>query len=148
MARKNLWPVCAAFLMVFGATATASAQCTSETETERRLVIGYATQYTNARPAGVPVVSYDQVRPLTDPNDSAVCQQLFQVFWGQWANPEEAKPEWHWTYYQVGDLYYVVVHKTTPPVRRNADGTMNISLNWNPIFVMDRSYRIIASIAR
>lgn len=131
-----------------GISREVAAQCTGETETGRRLVLEYATRYTNARPAGVPVVTADRVRALTDPADGAVCQQLFYVFWGQWNNPEEAKPGWHWTYYQVGDLYYVVAHRLAPPVSRNADGTFNITLGWTPIFVIDRSYTLIASVAR
>jgi hypothetical protein len=124
------------------------AQCTAETEAGRRVVLNYATQYTRARPAGVPVVAADQVRPLANPGDSGVCQQLFSAWWAQWQNPEEAKPGWAWTYYQVGSLYYVVAHKTTPPVRRNPDGTLNISLNWSPLFIIDRNYQLVATIAR
>lgn len=126
----------------------AGAQCTLETETGRRLVLNYATQNTNARPLGVPVVSPAQVRALTNPGDSAVCQQLFNVWWAQWNDPEEAKPGWAWTYYQVGSQYYVVAHRTTEPVSRNPDGTFNISLNWSPIFVIDGSYRLVSTIAR
>lgn len=126
----------------------AGAQCTPETETGRRLVLSYATQPTNVRPSGVPVVTADQVRPLTNPGDSAVCQQLFNVWWAQWNNPEEAKPEWTWAYYQVGALYYVVAHKTTSPVQRNADGTINLSLNWSPLFIINGNYQIVATIAR
>ena len=138
----------AAILALVGPPRDATAQCTAETETGRRLVLEYATRYTNARHTSVPVVTAEQVRLLASPNDSAVCQQLFSVFWGQWQNPEEAKPDWHWTYYQVGDLYYVVAHRVTPPVSQNADGTFNVSFSWSPIFIIDRSYRVIASIAR
>jgi hypothetical protein len=126
----------------------AGAQCTAETETGRRLVLNYATQATNARPPAVPVVSASQVRALTNPGDSAVCQQLFYVWWGQWNEPGEAKPGWAWTYYQVGSQYYVVAHKTAAPVSQNPDGTLNISLNWSPIFVLDGSYQLVATIAR
>jgi hypothetical protein len=126
----------------------AGAQCTAETETGRRLVLNYATRTTNARPTGVPVVSATEIRALTNPGDSAVCQRLFDVWWAQWNHPEEPKPGWAWTYYRVGTLYYVVAHKTTEPVSRNPDGTFNISLNWSPIFVLDESYRLVATIAR
>lgn len=126
----------------------AAAQCTAETETGRRLVVNFATEYTNARPSGVPVVTASQVRALANPGDNGVCQQLFYVWWAQWNEPEEAKPGWAWTYYQVGDLYYVVAHRTTDPVSRNPDGTFNISLNWSPIFILNRSYQLIATVAR
>lgn len=139
---------CAAVAGFMGAPAPVASQCTSETETGRRLVFAFATQPTRARPASIPVVGAEQVRLLTNPADSGVCAQLFNVFWGQWQNPDEAKPEWRWTFYQVGDLYYVIAHRTTPPVRRNADGTLNVSLSWSPLYVMDRSYRIIGSFAR
>lgn len=128
--------------------AAAGAQCTAETETGRRLVVDFATQHTNARPTGVPVVAASQIRALANPGDSGVCQQLFSVWWAQWNNPDEPKPVWAWTYYQVGDLYYVVLHKTPPPVSRNADGSVNISLNWSPIFIIDRSSRLVATMAR
>lgn len=147
MNRRSLMLACAA-LIAAGGPSSARAQCTNESETGRRLVLAYATQYTNARPAGVPVVSSAQVRPLTNPTDSAVCQQLFYVWWAQWQNPEEPKPGWHWTYYKVGDLYYVVVHKTTPAVTQNADGTVSVSLSWTPIFILDANYSLIASVAR
>ena len=126
----------------------AGAQCTPETETGRRLVLSYATHYTNARPTAVPVVTADQVRPLTNPGDSGVCQQLFYVWWAEWSNPDEPKLEWAWTYYQVGSLYYVVAHKTTSPVQRNGDGTFNISLNWSPLFILNQNYQLLATIAR
>lgn len=140
--------VLASAAAILVAPAAARAQCTSETETGRRLVMEYATQSTPARPAGVPVVPADQVRPLTGAGDAAVCARLYDVFWAQWRNPDEPKPEWRWTFYQVGDQYYVVAHRVTLPVSRNADGTFNISFNWSPIFVVDRDYRIVASIAR
>jgi hypothetical protein len=130
------------------ASRPAGAQCTTETEIGRRLVLTYATQSTSARPAAVPVVSAGRVRLLTDPDDGGVCAQLFTVFRAQWRDPDAPRADWHWSYYEVGDQYYVVAHRTTPPANRNADGTFNISLNWSPLFVVDRSYRIVASIAR
>jgi hypothetical protein len=142
---RKLVLACSAVVLTSGSV---GAQCTAETETGRRLVLGYATQHTNARPAGVPVVTAQEVRPLTNTYDSATCSQLFNVFWGQWRNPEEAKPGWRWTYYQVGTLYYVVAHPAREPVMRNPDGTLNISLRWSPIFVIDRNYQLVASIAR
>lgn len=144
--RKVALFACGVMLLI--TSTAAGAQCTAETEVGRRLVVTYATHNTDARPAGVPVVSADRVRVLTDPADSGVCSRLFGVFWAQWQNPDEPKPGWHWTYYQVGDHYYVVAHRTTPPVTQNVDGTLSISLNWSPIFVVDGSYRVVASIAR
>jgi hypothetical protein len=134
-------------VLLFGPSA-ARAQCRTETEISRRLVVTYATQSTSARPAGVPVVSADRVRLLTDPDSGGVCAQLFAVFRAQWRDPDDPRADWHWSYYQVGDQYYVVAHRTAPPATRNADGTFNISLNWSPLFVVDRNYRVIASIAR
>jgi len=142
---RGLVLACSTIVLTAG---SAAAQCTGETETGRRLVLGYATQYTNARPAEVPVVGAREVRLLTDDYDSAACARLFSVFWSQWQNPEEPKPDWHWTYYQVGAQYYVVAHRVGEPVKRNADGTFNISLNWSPLFVIDSSYRVVARIAR
>ena len=133
--------------ILFCDPASADAQCTAETETGRRIVLRYATQDATTRPVGVPVVTEDQIRALTNPGDSSICQQLFSVWWAQWQNPDEAKPDWAWTYYQVGNLYYVVAHKTTPPVRRNADGTFNISLRWSPLFIIDRNYQLLRTIA-
>jgi hypothetical protein len=144
---RTLFLLCGAALAVL-APAAARAQCTGESETGRRLVMEYATRYTPPRPAEVPVVAADQVRPLTGAGDAAVCARLHDVFWAQWRNPDEPKPEWHWTFYEVGDLYYVVADRVTPSVTPNADGTLNISLHWSPIFVVDRGYRVVASIAR
>jgi hypothetical protein len=143
---RTLLMACCGILL--GDVASLGAQCTDETEIGRRLVLAYATQHTESRPLGVPVVTSDQVRPLANPGDSGVCQRLFNVWWAQWQNPEEGKSDWTWTYYQVGTLYYVVAHKTTPPVRRNPDGTFNISLNWTPIFIIDRNYQLLATLAR
>jgi hypothetical protein len=126
----------------------AAAQCPAETEIGRQLVLDFATKPTRARPAGIPVVSATQVRLLTNAGDSGVCSQLFNVFWAQWQNPDEPKPNWRWAFYQVGDLYYVIAHRTTPPVRRNLDGTLNVSLSWSPLYVIDRGYHVLASFAR
>jgi hypothetical protein len=130
------------------ADAALTAQCTSETEASHRVVYDYATKAGPVRRPGVPVVTADRIRLLTNASDAAVCQQLFTVFWAQWQNPEEAKPDWHWTYYQVGDLYYVFAHKTTPPVTRNPDGTLKVRLNWSPLYVIDGNYQVVAAIAR
>lgn len=143
---RNLLIACAS-LVLFD-PAGARAQCTAETETGRRLVVNFATQYTNARPTGVPVVAVSQIRALANPGDSEVCQQLFSVWWAQWNNPDEPKPDWAWTYYQVGNLYYVIAHKTAEPVSRNPDGTFNISLNWSPLFIIDPGYQLVATMAR
>lgn len=143
--RRIILFACSAMLLLM--PIGASAQCTAETEVGRRLVLEYATQHQTPRSSAVPLVTTDQVRPLTNPSDSGVCQQLFNVWWGLWRNPDEPKPDWAWTYYQVGSLYYVVAHKMTPPVRQNPDGTFNISLNWSPIFIIDRDYRLVTTIA-
>jgi hypothetical protein len=125
------------------------AQCTAETEDSRQAVHAFATGAEAGawRPAGVPVVTADRIRLLTNPSYAGVCQQLYNVFWAQWRNPEEVKTGWHWAYYEVGDLYYVFVHRTTEPVTRNPDGTFNISMAWTPLFVINRNYQIVATIA-
>jgi hypothetical protein len=128
-------------------SASLNAQCTAETETGRRIVRGYAAHDVTTGPDGRLVLIENQVRPLADPGDSSVCQQLFNVWWAQWRTPDEAKPDWAWTYYQVGDLYYVVAHKTTPPVHQNPDGTLRISLRWSPLFIFDRNFQLLRTIA-
>jgi hypothetical protein len=124
-----------------------AAQCTPETEASRRVVYDFATRAGTTRPASVPVVTADRVRLLTNASDAGVCQQLYNVFWPLWQNPDEPKTDWQWAYYQVGDHYYVFLHKTTPPVTRNPDGTLNISLRWTPLLIIDRNYQVVARIA-
>jgi hypothetical protein len=128
---------------------TVGAQCTGETEDSRQGVYTFATGAEAGawRPAGVPVVTADQVRLLTNASDAAICQQLFDVILPLWRNPEEAKAGWHWAYYRVGDLYYVFVHRTMEPFPRNPDGTFNVSLGWTPLFLLDRNYQLVATIA-
>ena len=138
-----------AFCGILIADRTVSAQCTSETEDSQRGVYAFATDAEAGawRPAGVPVVSADRVRLLTNASDAGVCQQLYDVFWPHWNKPADATTGWHWAYYQVGDLYYVFVHRTTEPSTRNPDGTFNISLGWTPLFVINRMYKIVATVA-
>jgi hypothetical protein len=128
---------------------TVAAQCTAETEDSREGVYTFATDADAGgwRPAGVPVVTADQVRLLTNASDAAVCQQLFDVILPLWRNAEEAKTAWHWAYYRVGDLYYVFVHKKMEPFDRNPDGTINVSLGWTPLFLVDRNFQLISTIA-
>lgn len=140
--------IAAVTLVLFGSGA-AQAQCTSETEQGRRLVLEFATQHgTGTRPAGVPVVDASQIRLLTNPSDAAACQQLFYGFMGQRRDTETAPVDRHWTFYQVGDQYYVVVTRISPPVEQNPDGTIRIRLGWIPILVFDRTFQHVVTVGR
>jgi hypothetical protein len=147
---KTLRALGAAIAFVVLASGTVRAQCTGETEQGRRLVIELATQYgsSGTRPGGVPVVDASQVRLLTSPSDAAACQQLFHAWMGQRQDPETAPTDRQWTYYQVGNMYYVVVTRISPPVQKNADGTMRIRLGWTPILVFDHDFRHVVTVGR
>jgi hypothetical protein len=139
----------AALGIVLYATGAANAQCTEETEQGRRLVVEFATQHgSGRRPAGVPVVTASQVRLLTNAADGPTCQQLFYGWMGQRIDPESAPVDQHWTYYQVGDLYYVVVTRLSPPVQENPDGTLTIRLGWIPILVFDQNFQHVVTVGR
>jgi hypothetical protein len=127
----------------------AEAQCTTETEQGRRLVTEFATQYgTGSRPAGLPVVPASQVRLLTNATDGPICQQLFYKWMGQRQDPETAPTDQHWTYYQVGAHYYVVITRVSPPVQQNPDGTLRIRLGWIPILVFDQNFHHVVTVGR
>lgn len=124
------------------------AQCTSETETGRSVVTQYATQYgSETRPAGVPVVDASQIRLLTNANDAVVCQQLFQRYMGLRRDPETAPTDRHWTFYQVGSLYYVVIARVSPPVQQTSEG-IRLRLDWTPILIFNSNLDLVATAAR
>jgi hypothetical protein len=129
---------------------TVRAQCTDETEQGRRLVMEFATTYgtSGSRPTSVPVVDASQVRLLTNAADASVCQQLFYGWMGQRQDPDTAPTDRRWTYYQVGDLYYVVITRVSPPVQQNPDGTLRIRLGWTPILVFDRNFQHVVTVGR
>lgn len=146
---RNVRAAVAAFVFVLCASEAAHGQCTAETEQGRRLVVEFATQHgSGSRPAGVPVVTSSQVRLLTNANDAPKCQQLFSKWMGQRVDPESAPTDRLWTYYQVGDLYYVVVTRASPPVQQNPDGTLRIQLGWVPILVFDQNLQHVVTVGR
>jgi hypothetical protein len=113
------------------------------------LVTEFATQYgTGNRPAGVPVVNASQVRLLTNATDGPACQQLFYKWMGQRQDPETAPTDHHWTYYQAGNQYYVVVTRVSPPVQQNPDGTLRIRLDWIPILVFNQNFQHVVTVGR
>lgn len=139
----------AALVLVLCGSGAAEGQCTTETEQGRRLVVEFATQHgTGSRPAGVPVVDASQIRLLANAADGPTCQQLFHQWMGQRQNPETAPTDRHWTYYQVGNLYYVVVTRVSPPVQQNPDGTLRIRLGWTPILVFDQDFQHVVTVGR
>lgn len=146
---KMLRAFAAATALVVLGTGAAQGQCTAETEQGRRLVVEFATQYgSGSRPAGVPVVDASQIRLLTNATDAAACQQLFYAWMGQRQDPETAPTDQHWTYYQVGTQYYVVVTRVSPPVQQNPDGTLRVRLGWTPILVFDPNYQHVVTVGR
>ena len=146
---RTLHSLAVALAVVTLGSGAAQAQCTTETEQGRRLVVEFATQPgSGTRPAGVPVVPASQVRLLTNDGDAAACQQLFHGWMGQRRDPETAPADRHWTYYQVSDLYYVVVTHVSPPVQQNPDGTLNIRLGWTPILIFDASFQHVVTVGR
>jgi hypothetical protein len=146
---KTLRAVVTALALILCGVASAEGQCTTETEQGRRLVTEFATQYgSGSRPGGVPVVNASQIRLLTNATDAPVCQQLFYQWMGQRHDPETAPTDQHWTYYQVGNQYYVVVTRVSPPVQQNPDGTLRIRLGWIPILVFDQNFQHVATVGR
>lgn len=148
MTRMRLLALFAGLVGAGGVTGGLGAQCQPETPRGRELVMALATSPgSGSRPPGVPVVAADQVRLLTNASDAGTCQQLFHVFMGQRRDPETAPVGWAWSYYQVGDLYYVVAHRTTPAVSQSG-GTLRVRLGWSPIIVVDRAYNVLATVGR
>lgn len=124
------------------------AQCTSETEQGRRVVTEFATQYgSGSRPAGVPVVDASQIRLLTDANDAAVCQQLFNRYQSERLNPGTAPSDRHWTYYQVGSFYYIVVTRISPPVQYTSEG-LRVRLGWTPLLIFNSNFDHVTTVGR
>ena len=75
-----------------------------------------------------------QVRVLTDPSDTAVCQHFVSLFGASGTNPE-----WFWTAYEVGG-YYLVAFRRPPP----AEG---FRLAFTPLHVFDKSFAHVRSFA-
>ena len=145
---KSIYALMAALAFVVFGSGSAYSQCTSETQQGRRVVTEYATQYgSGSRPAGVPVVAASQIRLLTNANDAAVCQQLFYKWMGQRHDPETAPTDLHWTYYQVGSQYYVVVTRVSPPVQQTSEG-IRLRLGWTPILIFDSNLNHIVTVGR
>jgi hypothetical protein len=145
---KTVYTLWAALAFVVLGSGTAYGQCTSETEQGRRVVTEFATQHgSGTRPAGVPVVDGSQVRLLTNASDAAVCQQLFYKYMGQRQDPETAPTDRHWTFYQVGNLYYVVVTRVSPPVQHTTEG-LRLRLGWIPILIFNSNLDHITTVGR
>jgi hypothetical protein len=126
----------------------AHTQCTTETEQGRRVVTEFATQHgPGSRPAGVPTVDGSQIRLLTDPNDAAICQQLFSRYMSLRRNPETPPSDRHWTFYQVGNLYYVVVTRISPPVQHTDTG-LRLRLGWTPILIFTSNFDHLVTVGR
>jgi hypothetical protein len=146
---KMLRALAAAIALVVLGSGAAQGQCPAETEQGRRLVVEFATQYgSGSRPAGVPVVDASQIRLLTDAHDAGACQQLFYAWMGQRREPETAPTDQHWTYYQVGSQFYVVVTRVSPPVQQNPDGTLRVRLGWTPILVFAQNFQHVVTVGR
>ena len=145
---KTVYVLAVALALIRG-SGTARAQCTSETAQGRRVVTEFATQHgSGSRPAGVPVVDGSQIRLLTDANgDAAVCQQLFSRYVGLRQNPETLPTDRHWTFYQVGSLYYVVVTRVSPPVQQTSEG-IRVRLGWTPILIFNSQFEHITTVGR
>jgi hypothetical protein len=145
---KSVYALATALALVVLGSGTAYSQCTSETEQGRRVVTEFATQFgAGTRPAGVPVVDASQIRLLTNATDAAVCQQLFYKYMGQRQDPEGAPTDRHWTYYQVGNLYYMVVTRVSPPVQQTSEG-IRLRLGWTPILIFAGNLDHIATVGR
>ncbi|HEX6036476.1 hypothetical protein [Longimicrobium sp.] len=145
---KTVHALTLALVLVALCARASHAQCTSETEVGRRVVTEYATQYgSETRPDGVPIVDASQIRLLTNPNDSAVCHRLFQRYMGLRRDPETAPTDRHWTFYQVGSLYYVVITRISPPVQQTSEG-IRLRLEWTPILVFNGNLDLVATAAR
>jgi hypothetical protein len=145
---KTVRAIVAALAFVVLGSGAVHGQCTSETEQGRRVVTEFATQHgSGTRPAGVPVVDASQIRLLTNASDSAVCQQLFYRYMGQRQDPETAPTDRHWTYYQVGSLYYVVVTRISPPVQHTKEG-IRLRLGWIPILVFNSNFDHLVTVGR
>jgi hypothetical protein len=135
-----------AAVILFAPAGAVGAQCKGETAIGREVVMKFATTSSGTRPAGVPVVSTTQVRLLTNTADAATCQQLYSIYMGQRRNPETLPNGRTWSYYQVGDLYYVVVHNSPAPAV--GTGYITLDLSWIPIIIVNRSFQVVAVVAQ
>ncbi|HEU0298783.1 MAG TPA: hypothetical protein VFR37_04995 [Longimicrobium sp.] len=145
---KTVYALAAALAFVVLDSGAAYGQCTTETEQGRRVVTEFATQFgSGSRPAGVPVVDASQIRLLTNASDAAVCQQLFYKYMGQRHDPESAPTDRHWTFYQVGSLYYVVVTRVSPPVQHTSEG-IRLRLGWVPILIFNSNFDHLTTVGR
>jgi hypothetical protein len=116
------------------------AQCTGASPDAHSIVTSFATTATPARPAGVPVVASSQIRLLGDiEGDAGTCHQLRQLFEARLKDPASAA-NWTLSYYEVGDLYYIMAIRATPA------GT--ISTYWSPLIIVNRLFRIVGSVGR
>lgn len=146
--RKLVSIAAATLILVVLLSGTAAAQCTAETETGRRWVMELAVGFgTGPPPSEMPVVGTAVIRPLTDPADSATCDRLHESWTAQRLDPSAPLVDRHWTYYEAGDLYYVVVIRTSPPVQVSGDQVI-IRLGWTPILVFDRDFQHVVTVGR
>ena len=93
------------------------------------------------------MVAASQIRLLTNASDAAVCQQLFYKWMGQRRDPETPLTDRHWTYYQVGSQYYVVVTRVSPPVQQTSEGII-MDLGWTPILIFSSNLDHIVTVGR
>jgi hypothetical protein len=127
----------------------AEAQCSSEAEGARELVTTFATErVARPRAGGLPIVAASQIRLLVSPADSAACQRLYAGYLTRLIDPNDPPPaDSHWTYYQVGNHYYLVVTRTSPVVVRTGN-TITMRLDWTPILVFDANFQHVVTVGR
>lgn len=126
----------------------ARGQCTAETAWGKRAVLEFATSTVRPRPTNVPLVQPSQVRLLTNATDAATCQRLHQAMVGQLRDPTKLPAGRRWTFYQVGDFFYIVMAPDESATGQRRGDTIRVYLGYTPILVINRSFQHVITVGR
>jgi hypothetical protein len=126
--------------------------CPPETARGGQLVERYATgQHGGRMVRTVPIVSTSDVVLLADGRtrvDQAICTGIAKRVISLRGTAHQGSTEgWALTFYRVGEHYYAIAVPTTPPVQSTGAGTLEITLRWIPLYILDAEYNVVAAVA-
>jgi hypothetical protein len=129
---------------------TLQSHCGREDDMAHMIVSNYATTAHDSRlreEAGITTLRTQDIRLLTDSLDDATCRRLMASIHerqrAENGKTSRAVP----VFYTAGSVYFAVF-SAPPPRRPRTPGALYIDSRWVPMYVFDRNFRIIQSLAR
>jgi hypothetical protein len=137
------------FTLVYFQGPAAAQVCPCASPRSQEIAANVATGKTaRSRPAAVPILPESEIRVLSDTaGDAPACHQLLAVMMAQRQNTQSPLTDLHWTFYEAGSQYYVILHRISPSVTQSGS-VLTTRLGTSPVFVVDSSYEVVARFAQ